>query len=132
MAVLLALLAACGGDDEHPTATVAPAEPTATEAAATNGDVEAGRVLAAQQCVACHTVDGGQAVGPTWLGLYGSEVELEDGTTVIADEEYIHESIVEPNAKIHAGYPANVMPSYAATLSEEQIQNIIAYIRTLD
>jgi mono/diheme cytochrome c family protein len=133
---VLAFAAACGGDDDpDPTATTAAPAATATPEAADEGDdeaVEAGRQLAAQQCAACHTIDGSQAVGPTWQGLYGSEVELEDGSTVTADEEYIHESIVDPNAKIHADYPANVMPVYASTLSEEQIQSLIAFIRSLE
>jgi mono/diheme cytochrome c family protein len=131
---VLALTAACSDDEEQATAT--PAVPAATATvepvAADDEDVEAGRNLYAAQCAACHTVDGTQAVGPTWQGLYGSEVELESGETVTADEEYIEESIREPNAEIHAGYPANVMPSYDDTLTDEQIEQLIAYIRTLE
>lgn len=133
---VLAFAAACGDDDPDPTATPAAPEATATPEAADEGDddadVEAGRQLAAQQCAACHSVDGTQAVGPTWQGLYGSEVELEDGSTVTADEAYIEESIRDPNAKIHAGYPANVMPSYDGTLSDDQIAQLVAYIRSLE
>ena len=48
-------------------------------------------------------------MGPTWLGLFGSERRLEDGTTVLADEDYLRESILDPGKQIVAGYP-NVMP----------------------
>ncbi len=97
---------------------------------AMTGDIEAGKNLAAQ-CLACHSTDGSQMVGPTWLGLYGHEVELEDGTTVIADEAYLFESIADPNAKIVKGFPAGAMPPYGAILSDEDINNLVAYIRSL-
>ncbi len=132
----LGLLAACGGDssDPVPTATSAAAEPTATTAEdpppAAGGDAEAGRQVAAQ-CLACHTTDGSTGVGPTWQGLYGSEITLDDGTTVTADEEFIRESILDPNAKIHEGYAAGLMPEYGSILSEQQIDDVIAYIQTL-
>jgi cytochrome c oxidase subunit 2 len=138
LAVLgLGLLAACGGDDADPvpTATSAAAEPTATTEAAppadeTGGDAEAGRQVAAQ-CMACHTTDGSTGVGPTWQGLYGSEVTLADGSTVTADEEYIRESIVDPGAKVHEGFAAGVMPDYSSILSEQQIDDVVAYIISL-
>ena len=75
------------------------------------GDVEAGKALASQ-CLSCHSVDGSAMVGPTWKGLYGEEVELDDGTTVIADDAYLAESITDPGAKIVKGFPAGAMPPY--------------------
>ena len=83
-----------------------------------------------QGCVSCHTVDGSPSLGPTWKGLYGSERELEDGTTVIADEEYLELSIFEPNAQIVKGYRP-VMPAYRSKLTEEELHGIIEYIKTL-
>ena len=81
-------------------------------------------------CVGCHSVDGSPLTGPTWFELFGSNAELADGTTVVADEAFITESIVDPNAKIVAGYPSpSLMPAY--TLTETEIANIIAYIKTL-
>ncbi|MCB2179950.1 cytochrome c oxidase subunit II [bacterium] len=80
-------------------------------------------------CFACHSIDGSIIVGPSWAGLYGSEVELADGTTVIADDAFIHESILDPNAKIVSGFPANAMPQYS--LSEEEVADIIEFIKTL-
>ena len=90
----------------------------------------AGQQLAAANCTGCHTIDGSDATGPTWLGLFGSEVTLEDGSTVTADEEYLRESILEPAAKVHQGF-APIMPSFAGQLSDEEINQIIAYIATL-
>ncbi len=83
-------------------------------------------------CTACHSLDGSALVGPSWLGLFGSTVTLADGTTVIADEAYLLESILTPNAKIHEGFNPNIMPpTLAERLTPEQIQQIIAFIMTL-
>lgn len=94
------------------------------------GDPEKGKGLAIQ-CLSCHSVDGNPMVGPTWKGLYGEEVELEDGTTVIADDAYLTESIKDPGAKIVKGFPAGAMPPYGAILTDENIADIVAYIRSL-
>ena len=67
---------------------------------------------------------------PQLGGLYGTDVLLEGGGKVKFDESYVRESIVYPNAKIVKGYPA-VMPTYRGQLSEEQILDLIAYIRSL-
>jgi cytochrome c oxidase subunit 2 len=86
----------------------------------------------ANGCTGCHTVDGSEGVGPTWQGLFGSEVTLADGSTVTADEAYITESIRNPSAKVAEGFPDGVMPTFdASRLSDEDIQAIIAYIETL-
>lgn len=61
-------------------------------------------------CEGCHSLDGTPGAGPTWQNLFGKEEELTDGTTVVVDEEYIRESILDPNAKITAGFQPNVMP----------------------
>lgn len=90
-----------------------------------------GQQIYAQLCQSCHTIDGAQATGPTWQGLFGSEVPLEGGETVTADEEYIRQSILEPNAQIHEGF-APIMPSFEGQLTDEQIDAIIAYIQTLE
>ncbi|MEX1248357.1 MAG: cytochrome c oxidase subunit II [Anaerolineales bacterium] len=97
------------------------------------GDAECGQRWAQTYgCLACHSITGETVLGPTWLGLYGSEVPLDDGSTVTADEEYIHTSIVDPNAQIVAGFPSGVMPQdFAEKLTEEQVQQIIAFIMSL-
>ena len=81
-------------------------------------------------CNTCHSVDGTQLVGPSWLGKFGSEEPLADGTTVTVDENYLRESILQPGAQIVEGYD-NVMPPYQGQLSDEQINAIIEYIKTL-
>jgi cytochrome c oxidase subunit 2 len=62
--------------------------------------------------------------------LYGATQKLNDGSTVTADENYLRESILNPNAKIVAGY-APVMPSYQGQISEDQLNQLIAYIKSL-
>ncbi len=81
-------------------------------------------------CLSCHTVDGTTLVGPTWQGLYGSDRELENGTTVTADEEYLRTSILDPASQVVAGFP-NVMPAAYSFLPDEDIEAIVEYIKTL-
>jgi len=80
-------------------------------------------------CIGCHSIDGSRMTGPTWLGLYGENVELADGSTVVSDDAYLAESILNPQAKEVAGFAPTVMPPFA--LSETEIANIIAYLKTL-
>ena len=80
-------------------------------------------------CVNCHATGARQRC-PQLGGLYGTDVPLEGGATAKFDETYIRESIINPNAKIVRGYPA-VMPTYRGQLSEEQILDLIAYIKSL-
>jgi cytochrome c oxidase subunit 2 len=89
------------------------------------------RLVTGSGCVACHSTDGSQMAGPTWKGLAGHEVELTDGTKVTADDAYLVESIVNPNAKVVKGF-APIMPAaYKDTLSEQQITDIVEFIKTL-
>lgn len=90
-----------------------------------------GQLLAvANGCVGCHSVTSTSLpTAPTWFGLYGSQVELADGSTVTADDAFITESILDPKAKEVAGFSPTIMPPY--TLTTDQIANIIAYIKTL-
>ncbi len=94
------------------------------------GGPEAGKLLVQQNgCGGCHSITGATMTGPTWLGLFGSQVKLSDGRTVTANEAYLTESIKSPNAKIVAGFPANVMPQF--NLTDQEIQSIVSYIETL-
>jgi len=114
-----------------PGMTVTKATPTPV---AEMADVVAlGKSLAAKQgCLVCHSEDGSPRVGPTWKGLFGKEETLADGSTVKVDEAYLRESIVDPNVKIVKGFPAGVMPQdFGQKLSDEEIQAIIEYIKTL-
>ncbi len=79
-------------------------------------------------CAACHGEDGQGDVGPSWLGLFGSTVELEGGGTVLADTDYLRRAIVEPDAEIVAGFTIS-MP--VTNLSEDEIAALIAYIEEL-
>ncbi len=87
------------------------------------------QVFTQNGCDSCHSGLEG-ARGPSLTGLFGEEVMLQDGRTVVADELYLRESIINPQAKIAAGYPP-IMPTYQDVLSEEQIFQLIAYIKSL-
>ncbi|MDH5507233.1 MAG: cytochrome c oxidase subunit II [Anaerolineae bacterium] len=83
-------------------------------------------------CTACHSIDGTAKVGPTWVGLIGATIPLEDGSTIVGDVNYIRESILDPNAKVHEGFLADVMPkNFGEVLTDEQIDQIIALIESL-
>lgn len=108
LALLLLVAVACGGGG--------------------GGGATTGEELAADiGCLSCHT-DETTSLAPTWQGLAGSEVELEDGTTVVADTEYLRRSIVEPHADIVAGY-GPTMPMFH--LDEEEVDLLVAYIEEL-
>jgi cytochrome c oxidase subunit 2 len=87
-------------------------------------------VVANQGCGSCHSLDGSEPVGPTWLGLFGSERLLEDGSTVVADEIYLRNSILSPASQGVADFPL-IMPVYEGVLSDEDVDAIIEYIKTL-
>ena len=77
-------------------------------------------------CITCH----GTGKGPPFVNLFGSKVKLTDGTTVIADEDYIRESILYPSEQIVEGYTA-LMPTFKGQVTEEQLLQLIAYIKSL-
>jgi len=83
---------------------------------------EAGAVLITIKngCTGCHSVDASPLTGPTWFGLYGSQVELADGTSLIADDAYITESILEHYGKEVAGFAPTIMPPYVFTEEENR------------
>jgi cytochrome c oxidase subunit II len=88
---------------------------------------QSGAVLYQQfGCITCH----GTGKGPPFAGLYGSTVRLADGTTVVADDNYLRESILAPSAKIVAGY-SPIMPTFQGQMSEEQLLELLAYIQSL-
>ncbi|MEM9643883.1 MAG: c-type cytochrome [Planctomycetota bacterium] len=90
-----------------------------------------GKKLYSQRgCASCHSIDGSKRVGPSFQNVYGSEHGLTDGSQIKVDPNYIRESILNPKAKIVAGYNP-VMPSYKGQLSDDDIDSIIAYLKTL-
>jgi len=88
------------------------------------------RLYTKYSCNTCHSLDGSPLAGPTWKGLYGANRPLASGGSVEADDNYIRESIVKPNAKVVAGF-APVMPAYAGLLSDREINAVIEFIKTV-
>ncbi len=80
-------------------------------------------------CSGCHD-PGSSARAPSLVGLYGNPVPLQSGQTVIADDEYIRDSILLPQSQIAAGYQP-IMPTFQNVLSEEDVLKIVAYIKSL-
>jgi cytochrome c oxidase subunit 2 len=102
-----------------------------TTASAPSDMIAEGRRLAGEHgCLKCHSVDGTQHIGPTWLDMYGRTEKLNDGTPVLIDEGYITESMMSPKAKLVAGYQT-VMPSYLGKLTGPESAAIVEYIKSL-
>ena len=80
-------------------------------------------------CATCHR-DDAQGRGPMLENVFGKSVQLDNGESVIADEAYVRESIVNPRAKTVAGFQ-QIMPTYQGQVSEDQLLQLIAYIRSL-
>jgi cytochrome c oxidase subunit 2 len=80
-------------------------------------------------CSTCHRFDV-QGRGPNLTGVFGKPVLLEDGRTVVADENYVRESILIPTAKVVSGFKP-VMPSFQGQVSEEQLTSLVAYVKSL-
>jgi cytochrome c oxidase subunit 2 len=92
---------------------------------------EAGAQLyTSKACATCHSLDGTPGVAPSFLGKFGSEEDLIDGVKVVVDENYVRESILNPQAKVVLGYQP-VMPTYQGVLTDRQIDALIAYMKTL-
>lgn len=124
------LLGACS---EAATGDSGTATPTAEAADAGAVTVERGQEVAQQMgCASCHTPNGNQSVGPTWLGLFGAERPISGGSSVTADEAYLRESILDPNAKVAEGYSPGIMPqNFSERLSASEIDSVLEYIKTL-
>ncbi len=91
---------------------------------------ERGEIIFAQQgCPTCHSVDGSAGAGPTLQGLAGSERAFTDGTTAIADENYLRDAIIDPVAQVVQGFQPVMPGQYGATLTTEDIDALIAFIQ---
>jgi len=112
----LGLAAACSGDDAPSTEGLSPEAARGAELVQEKG------------CLSCHRTGTDRAAGPGWGGLAGSERELSDGSTVVADAEYLRRSITDPGAEVVAGF-ANAMPRFE--LSDEELDAIVAYLESL-
>jgi cytochrome c oxidase subunit 2 len=92
---------------------------------------EAGkRLYQIRGCAQCHNIDGTNNIGPTFKDSFGKSHAVKDGSQVTVEENYIRESILEPQAKIVAGYQG-VMPTYKGRLKDDEITAIIEFIKTL-
>jgi len=90
-----------------------------------------GRIVATRMgCFQCHTVDGTPHIGPTWLGLYLREEPLASGGHIRADVAYLTESMMDPQAKLVAGFEP-VMPSFQGRLSAADVASLVEYIQSL-
>jgi cytochrome c oxidase subunit 2 len=94
------------------------------------GQVAAGRLLDELRCLNCHQGGGATSRCPPLENLFGNPVRLEDGSTIVADDTYLRESILKPAAKVVAGYQP-VMPTYEGQIGEEGILRLIAEIKSL-
>ena len=125
----------CGTKHSGMIGRVIAMEPADYQAWLDGGKAEATPVAAGQKlftdlvCITCHT-ESTQGRGPILTNLFGHEVELQGGAKVIADEAYIRESIVNPQAKVVNGFQP-IMPTFQGLVTEEQLLQLIAYIKSL-
>jgi cytochrome c oxidase subunit 2 len=81
-------------------------------------------------CVACHSTDGSIKLAPSFKGIYGKMEELSDGTMVKVDDNYIRQSILEPQKQITKGF-GPIMPTFQGRVSERDLSGLIAFIKSL-
>jgi len=110
-------------------------EPAAFQSWLTGGGsgslaAEGQKIFQSLGCVTCHRADA-QGRGPRLQGLFGRTVTMVSGEQVVADADYVRESIVTPAAKVVSGYQP-VMPTYQGLVSEEGLMQLIAYIQSLE
>jgi cytochrome c oxidase subunit II len=92
---------------------------------------EAGeKLFKSKGCASCHTINGTVKIGPSFRGLFAGTVILSDGRKVTADEDYVRESILDPAAKVVAGFDP-VMPTYKGRITDKEITALIEYLKTL-
>ena len=87
------------------------------------------RLFSELSCITCHKADS-TGRGPTLHGVYGSTVQLSDGRRIVADDNYLRESIVSSQAKVVAGFQP-IMPTFQGQISEENLMQLIAYVKAL-
>jgi cytochrome c oxidase subunit 2 len=110
-------------------------EPAAYQAWLAGGNAEGSLASTGQKlfqqlgCATCHRFDT-QGRGPNLIGVYGKPQVLDDGSTVMADDNYIRESILAPGAKVVQGFKP-IMPSFNGVVGEEQLLSLVAYVKSL-
>lgn len=93
--------------------------------------VERGRIIYDRECATCHSLDGTDLIGPSFLGLWGSESQLESGRSVTVDEGYVRESVLEPSKEIVAGYPNQMTPFNWGDKTDAHFDGIYAFLKSL-
>jgi cytochrome c oxidase subunit II len=88
------------------------------------------KLFTAKSCNTCHSLDGTRVQGPSFKGVFGRTEKFTDGSSLNVDENYIRESLLEPQKKVVEGYPAT-MPTFKGLLKEPEIDAIIAYLKTV-
>ena len=83
-----------------------------------------------QACSTCHTTNGAQSTGPSFLGLYGKSQKLREGSAVTVDDAYLRESILNSSAQVVDGF-LPLMPNYSGRLDDADVDALIAWIKTL-
>ena len=86
------------------------------------------KVMEQKGCVSCHTTDGTPSTGPTLKGIFNSKVVFSDGSSAVADETYLRESILSPGTKIVKGFQ-NIMPTFL--MSEPELHDVVEYLKSL-
>jgi cytochrome c oxidase subunit 2 len=86
------------------------------------------KLYASKACITCHSLDGSKKTGPSFKGVFGHPVTLKDGASQVADEDYIRRSIMQPGAQVVAGFDP-VMPVFAGSLSDDDIDALVAFIK---
>jgi cytochrome c oxidase subunit 2 len=92
------------------------------------------RIMQSIGCFACHTLDGTKLVGPSFKGIWGEEQTVVTGREtrqVVVDEEYVRKSIYDPGADVVQGFQKGLMLSYEGQLSDEEVANIIEFLKTV-
>ncbi len=115
--VLVVVAVGCGGSDDGAGDLGSPLA------------VEARQIAQRAGCTACHGADGEGGVGPGWVGSLGTEIELEDGTTVTVDAAYLTRAIADPQAQVRAGFDMT-MPDNQ--LTDAEVATLVEYIVSLN
>ena len=126
----------CGTEHSGMIGWVTVMEPAAFENWLSGGGAEGSMAAQGEKlfqqlgCSTCHLLDE-QGRCPILRGVYGSRVLLDDGRTVVADDAYVRESILNPNAKIVAGFHKDIMPTFQGQVTEENVLQLIEYVKSL-
>lgn len=111
--------------------TPSPISPTPPPAASTPTAEKDGRQLFFEKgCIGCHRINGeGGDIGPSLVGISGQTVELTTREKLVRTHEYLHESVIDPDAKVVKGYQAGIMPTINVTADE--LHELAEFIESL-